>query len=101
MKGGWGCARILDKLDYKTISQNPKVLIGFSDITTLLNVIYAKTGLITFHGPVGNSGWNDWTSTVFKSVVMNAEKTIFIFHEHVHSYSAITLCIVIGCELRN
>jgi muramoyltetrapeptide carboxypeptidase len=77
MKGGWGCARILDQLDYKMIAQNPKVLIGFSDITTLLNAIYAKTGLITFHGPVGNSGWNDWTSNVFKSVIMNAEQTIF------------------------
>ncbi len=77
MKGGWGCARILDQLDYKLITQNPKVLIGFSDITTLLNSIYAKTGLITFHGPVGNSGWNDWTSSVFKSVVMNAEQTVF------------------------
>jgi muramoyltetrapeptide carboxypeptidase len=59
------------------IAQNPKVLIGFSDITTLLNAIYAKTGLITFHGPVGNSGWNDWTSSVFKSVVMNAEQAVF------------------------
>ncbi|MBK7669365.1 MAG: LD-carboxypeptidase [Sphingobacteriaceae bacterium] len=77
MKGGWGCARILDLLNYKTISQNPKVLIGFSDITTLLNAIYAKTGLVTFHGPVGNSGWNDWTSSVFKSVVMNGEQTNF------------------------
>ncbi len=77
MKGGWGCARILDKLDYKSISQNPKVLIGFSDITTLLNAIYVKTGLITFHGPVGNSGWNDWTSSVFKSVIMNGEQTVF------------------------
>lgn len=77
MKGGWGCARILEKLDYKTIAQNPKVLIGFSDITTLLNAISAKTGLVTFHGPVGNSGWNDWTSSVFKSVVMNGEQTVF------------------------
>jgi len=70
MKGGWGCARLLDKLDYKTIESNPKVLIGFSDITTLLNAIYAKTGLVTFHGPVGNSGWNDFTSTAFKKVIM-------------------------------
>ncbi|HWY13261.1 MAG TPA: LD-carboxypeptidase [Bacteroidia bacterium] len=77
MKGGWGCARIIDQLDYKLISQNPKVLIGFSDITTLLNAIYAKAGLITFHGPVGNSGWNDYTSLVFKSVIMNAEQTVF------------------------
>lgn len=77
MKGGWGCARILNLLDYKMIALNPKVLIGFSDITTLLNAIYTKTGLITFHGPVGNSGWNDWTSSVFKSVVMNREQTAF------------------------
>ena len=73
MKGGWGCARLLDKLDFGLISQNPKVLIGFSDITTLLVAITAKTGLVTFHGPVGNSGWNAWTSSVFKNVVMNNE----------------------------
>jgi muramoyltetrapeptide carboxypeptidase len=77
MKGGWGCARILEQLDYKIIAQNPKILIGFSDITTLLNAIYAKTGLITFHGPVGNSGWNDFTSDVFKSIIMNAEQSVF------------------------
>lgn len=70
MKGGWGCARLLDKLDYAVIEKNPKVLIGFSDITTLLIAITAKTGLITFHGPVGNSGWNDFTKLVFTNVVM-------------------------------
>jgi muramoyltetrapeptide carboxypeptidase len=73
MKGGWGCARLLEKLDFELIKRNPKVLIGFSDITTLLVAITAKTGMVTFHGPVGNSGWNAWTSTVFKSVVMNNE----------------------------
>jgi muramoyltetrapeptide carboxypeptidase len=73
MKGGWGCARILDKLDYVLIQKNPKVIIGFSDITALLLAITVKTGLVTFHGPVGNSGWNAWTSGVFKSVVMDTE----------------------------
>jgi muramoyltetrapeptide carboxypeptidase len=72
MKGGWGCARLLDKLNYDLIKANPKVLMGFSDITTLLNVIYAKTGLVTFHGPVGNSGWNEFTIAAFKSVIMDA-----------------------------
>lgn len=70
MKGGWGCARILDKIDYELIEKNPKVLIGFSDITTLLIAITVKTGLVTFHGPVGNSGWNDFTKSVFSNVVM-------------------------------
>jgi muramoyltetrapeptide carboxypeptidase len=73
MKGGWGCARLLDKLDYNLIEKNPKVLIGFSDITTLLIAITAKTGLVTFHGPVGNSGWNAWTSESFRSVAMNSK----------------------------
>lgn len=71
MKGGWGCARILDKLNYDLIKVNPKVLIGFSDITALLLAIAHKTGLITFHGPVGNSGWNDFTKSVFSSVVLD------------------------------
>ncbi|MDZ7680316.1 MAG: LD-carboxypeptidase [Fodinibius sp.] len=47
-RGGWGCNRILPLLDYETIRQNPKILVGFSDITSLLNAIYAKTGLVTF-----------------------------------------------------
>jgi muramoyltetrapeptide carboxypeptidase len=77
MKGGWGCARLLDKLDYKLIKENPKVLIGFSDITTLLIAITTKTGLITYHGPVGNSGWNDFTKNSFANVVQNAKPYTF------------------------
>ena len=76
-KGGWGCARLLDKINFSLIQQNPKVFIGFSDITVMLNAIYAKTGLITFHGPVGNSGWNDFTTSSFKSVIINGEKSNF------------------------
>lgn len=71
MKGGWGCARILDKLHYDTIKKNPKVIMGFSDITSLLIAINAKTGLVTYHGPVGNSGWNDFTVKYVKSVLVD------------------------------
>lgn len=70
MHGGWGCARILPLLDYKTIQQNPKVFIGYSDITALLLGIYAKTGLITFHGPVGSSTWNNFSVDNFKNMLM-------------------------------
>ncbi len=77
MKGGWGCARLLDKLDYKIIKENPKVLIGFSDITTLLVAITTKTGLITYHGPVGNSGWNDFTKNAFVNVIQNSKPYTF------------------------
>lgn len=61
MRGGWGCARILDKLDYDVIKANPKIIMGFSDITSLVNAIHVKTGLVTFHGPCGYSSWGSFT----------------------------------------
>lgn len=70
MHGGWGCARILPLLDYRTIQQNPKVFIGYSDITALLLGIYAKTGLVTFHGPVGSSTWNKFSVDNFRNILM-------------------------------
>ncbi len=76
-KGGWGCARILPMLDYDVIQKNPKVLIGFSDITSLLLAVYKQTGHITFHGPVGNSGWNDFSSSCFSKVVMDKQAPAF------------------------
>lgn len=49
--GGYTSNRILDLVDFNLIKQNPKILIGFSDITALLLGIFAKTNLVTFHGP--------------------------------------------------
>lgn len=72
--GGWGCARILPLLNYQMIKNNPKVIMGYSDVTALLLGIHAQTGLVTFHGPVGGSTWNDFSVKYFKSVLMNAEK---------------------------
>ena len=72
--GGWGCARILPLLDYDSIRRNPKVIVGYSDVTALLLGIHAMTGLVTFHGPVGGSTWNDFSVKYFKAVLMNAEK---------------------------
>ncbi|HOB75112.1 MAG TPA: LD-carboxypeptidase [Phycisphaerae bacterium] len=50
--GGFGVTRMLDQLDYDVIRANPKILLGFSDITGLHLAIGRKTGLITFHSPV-------------------------------------------------
>ncbi len=74
MRGGWGCARLLDKIDYQLISQNPKVFSGFSDITSLLTAIYKKTGLVTFHGLMGYSSWDRFSIENFEKVVMKGEK---------------------------
>ena len=51
-RGGYGCLRMIDLIDMKQIGRHPKILIGFSDLTVLLNAIYKKTGLVTYHGPV-------------------------------------------------
>ena len=60
-RGGYGCARLLPDIDYRLIRQNPKVLVGYSDITALHNAIYRHSGLVTFHGPVGSSTLTDYT----------------------------------------
>jgi len=72
-RGGWGSNRILDLIDFDLIKSNPKPLIGFSDITSLLMAIYAKTGLITFHGPVGKSEWTEFTRSYFRQSLMQNE----------------------------
>jgi muramoyltetrapeptide carboxypeptidase len=52
VRGGYGSNYLLDKLDYKMIAGQPKILLGCSDITSLLTAITDRTGLVTFHGPM-------------------------------------------------
>lgn len=68
-RGGTGSFRLLDAIDFDSIRRHPKIFCGFSDITTLLNAITQRTGLVTFHGPllwnfarVENDArtWDDW-----------------------------------------
>lgn len=73
MRGGWGCNRILPFLDYSLIRSHPKILMGLSDITSLLMAIYAKSGLVTFHGPTGQSSWNPFTVDYVKRILFNGE----------------------------
>lgn len=61
IRGGYGCTRLLEHIDYNLIRKNPKVFIGYSDITALLQAIYQKTGLIGFHGPVASSTFSPYT----------------------------------------
>jgi muramoyltetrapeptide carboxypeptidase len=55
LKGGSGATRLLASLDYDLIARNPKVFVGYSDITALHIAIHQMTGLITFHGPMATS----------------------------------------------
>lgn len=77
VRGGWGCSRILPYLDFKMITRNPKVYCGFSDNTTLHHALMEYSGLVSFHGPNGNSDWTELTKQSFRSVVMEGKKTTF------------------------
>lgn len=73
VRGGWGCARILPYLDYGLIRANPKLLIGYSDITALHMAIAAKAGFVTIHGPNGGSSWGKATAESFRQVAFEGQ----------------------------
>lgn len=49
--GGFNVNAVFDYLDYEAIKNNPKIICGYSDPTSIINIIYSKTGLVTFQGP--------------------------------------------------
>lgn len=69
--GGYGCSRILPLLDYAQIRSHPKVIVGHSDITSLLLAIHRQTGLITFHGSSGLTGVGDYARSHFRRAIMS------------------------------
>lgn len=75
--GGWGSARILPLLDYNTIRNHPKIVIGYSDITALLLALHSQCGFVTFHGLLGTSPWNDFSLRYLQKVLFEGEKVLF------------------------
>jgi muramoyltetrapeptide carboxypeptidase len=73
MTGGSGGNRMLPLVDYERIRRTPKLLGGFSDLTALINAVHVRTGLVTFHAPMGASEWNAFSVENFRAVVMQAE----------------------------
>jgi muramoyltetrapeptide carboxypeptidase len=73
VRGGWGSARILPHLDWKTIRANPKLLIGFSDITALHMAIAARAGFTTIHGPNAASSWGALSWDSFRAVAFDGQ----------------------------
>jgi muramoyltetrapeptide carboxypeptidase len=73
VRGGYGSIRILDLLDYTIIRENPKVFVGFSDITAIHAAIFRETGLVTYHGPLGISDFNHFSVKSLRKVLMEPE----------------------------
>ncbi len=73
-QGGFTANHILDAIDYEMIKKNPKMFVGFSDGTTLVNAIYARTGLMTYLGP--DLMWT-FGKPMSKAIEENIKKTFF------------------------
>ena len=78
LRGGYGAGRILDKINYRIIKNNPKIFVGYSDITSLQMAILKKTGLVTFAGPMITSDFADgidpFTEEFFWKLVTSKKK---------------------------
>jgi muramoyltetrapeptide carboxypeptidase len=77
LRGGYGSSRILDRLDYKIIRRHPKILAGYSDITSLHFALLKKSGLVGIHAPMLNGELSDpqtpqFTRDSFFRTVMEA-----------------------------
>lgn len=73
VRGGWGSARLLPYLDWDVIRANPKLLVGFSDITALHMAIAARAGFPTIHGPNGGSAWGKASLDHFRAIAFDGE----------------------------
>lgn len=77
IRGGYGTPRIVDRLDYEMIAKNPKLFLGYSDITTIHIALYQKCNLVTFHSPMPASDmlreFDEFSKDSFFRTVTSAE----------------------------
>ncbi len=77
LRGGYGATRILDKVDFDAIKANPKVFVGYSDITALHIAINQISGVVTFHGPTASpniaEGLDDFSKKEFLRAIMDSK----------------------------
>jgi muramoyltetrapeptide carboxypeptidase len=73
IRGGYGALRLLDRVDYEAMARWPKALVGFSDITALLNAITRITGVVTYHGPVARAPMPQFSRRHFERVLVSGE----------------------------
>jgi muramoyltetrapeptide carboxypeptidase len=85
MRGGWGCNRILPLLNYSLIRAHPKIILGYSDVTSLLLAIYARSRVMTFHGPNAISIWNEFTVDYVKRILFNGEAVTMENFAHIQA----------------
>jgi muramoyltetrapeptide carboxypeptidase len=73
-RGGSGASSLLPFIDFDVIRTNPKILVGYSDLTALHLAFYHRTGLVCFHGPVASSVFSEFTTRYLKTVLMQSSR---------------------------
>jgi muramoyltetrapeptide carboxypeptidase len=73
IRGGYGALRLLERVDYDAITRHPKALVGFSDITALLNAVTRISGVVTYHGPVARASMPEFSRRHFQRVLASPE----------------------------
>ncbi|PYS90083.1 MAG: LD-carboxypeptidase [Acidobacteria bacterium] len=73
IRGGYGSMQLLDRIDYDLIRRNPKVFVGYSDITAMHLAINRHAGLVTFHGPIVLSSFTDYTQQSFRAALFSTK----------------------------
>jgi muramoyltetrapeptide carboxypeptidase len=73
IRGGYGSMQLLDHVDYDLIRRNPKVFLGYSDITAMHLAINRHANLTTFHGPIVLSSFTDYTQQNFRRALFDTK----------------------------
>lgn len=73
VRGGYGAMRLLPHIDYASLRENPRPVIGFSDITALHAAIYRECGIVSFHGPTARGTLSDFSRGSLLSAVADHE----------------------------
>lgn len=76
LRGGWGSARVLPYIDYQLARRNPKVVMGYSDVVALLLALRSRSGLVTFHGPMGASSWDAFTLRCARELLFEGRQAL-------------------------
>lgn len=71
VRGGYGAARLLPKIDFDLIAKNKKIFVGYSDITALLTAFLQKSGLKGFHAPMGLANFTDFVKDSYEKTFFN------------------------------
>ena len=73
IRGGYGSMHLLDRIDYDLVRRNPKIFLGYSDITAMHLAFNRQARLITFHGPIALSRFTDYTQKYFRKALFEIQ----------------------------